>query len=61
MKQSICCICHKKLDYKSTRLTKQEYGNGKYKQYYPVENYDICDKCYETFDRWIEKYKEAKK
>jgi len=53
-----CCICHKVLDYKPIRLVKQKYGIGNYKQYYPVENYDLCYNCYKIFAKWIKKHKE---
>lgn len=52
-----CCICHKVLEDKPIRLTKKEYGIGKYKQYDPVENYDFCKKCYKVFENWLEKHK----
>lgn len=55
-----CCICHKILDTKPIRLAKQVYGAGKYNQYYTVEHFDICKKCYRPFIKWIEKYKEIK-
>lgn len=54
-----CCICHKVLTKeKPIRLVKQIYGAGRYNEYYPVEHYDICKKCYGAFDRWLEKHKE---
>ena len=52
-----CCICHKVLEDKPIRLVKQVYNMGKYKQYHPVEHYDICNSCYTIFDRWINKHK----
>ena len=53
-----CCICHETLDYKPIRLTKQKYGAGPYKQYYPIENYDFCKRCYFKFQRWLDKHSE---
>lgn len=52
-----CCICHKKLKQKPIRLVKQEYGSGRYNQYAQVDKYDICQRCYISFDRWLKKYK----
>ena len=54
-----CCVCHKQLKEKPVRLIKQEYGTGNYKQYAQVDRYDICQKCYISFDRWICKRKEG--
>lgn len=59
-KRYICCICKKTLREKPIRLLKQEYGAGKYNQYSQVDKYDFCERCYETFNRWIEKHKEGK-
>lgn len=56
-----CCICHKELKEKPIRLSKQEYGITKRKQYSPVANYDFCDKCYKVFNNWIVKHKEGEK
>ena len=53
-----CCICHKILDEKPIRIVKQEYAVGRYNQYGYVDKYDICKKCYISFDRWINKHKE---
>lgn len=55
-----CCICHKVLEDKPIRLTKEEYGAGKYNQYSPVANYDFCKECYKKFDNWIKKHKDKK-
>ena len=52
-----CCICHKRLKEKPIRLVKQEYGMGNYKQYAQVDKYDICQRCYSVFDKWLEKHK----
>lgn len=59
MKIYKCCICHKRLREKPIRLLKQEYDVGNYKQYGQVDKYDICQRCYTVFDRWIEKHKEG--
>lgn len=57
-KRYFCCICGEELkEYKPIRLVKQEYGAGRYKQYYPIENYDFCKRCYLVFERWIQKHK----
>lgn len=53
-----CCICHEVLDVKPVRITINIYGAGKYKQYSPVKNYDVCSKCYDTFNNWIKQNKE---
>ena len=52
-----CCICHETLKEKPIRLVKQEYGFGNYNQYAQVDKYDICKKCYQIFNRWINKHK----
>lgn len=52
----VCCICHKILEEKPIRLTKQLYGIGRYNQYSPVANYDFCKKCYGKFNAWIKKH-----
>lgn len=54
-----CCICNKQLKEKPIRLVKQEYGAGNYKQYSQVDKYDICQRCYISFDRWLEKHKKG--
>lgn len=52
-----CCICHEVLeDYKPIRLVKQKYGIGNYKQYYNVDHYDFCKRCYSKFNNWIKKH-----
>ena len=44
-----CTICKKILeDEMPIRIVIQEYGAGKYKQYYPIEHFDLCKKCYES-------------
>lgn len=54
-----CCICHKKLKRDDTiRLLKQIYGVGRYNQFYPVDKYDFCKRCYSKFDIWLNKHKE---
>ena len=54
-----CCICHQVLEKsKPIRITINVYGASRYKQYAPVINYDICLKCYDTFNDWIKKNKE---
>lgn len=58
MKIYSCCICHKVLREKPIRLVKQEYGSGRYNQYAFVDKYDICKRCYQSFDKWINKHKE---
>lgn len=55
-KEYFCCICYEKLNYKPTRLVKQEYGAGRYNQYYNLHNYDFCKKCYKKFDNWVKKH-----
>ena len=60
-KEYYCCICKKKLDYKPIRLVKQIHDNKEdYGKYSNVFNYDFCDGCYKTFDKWIIKHKESK-
>ena len=58
MKIYVCCICHKELKDKPIRLVKQEYAAGRYNQYSQVDKFDICQKCYISFDRWIKKHNE---
>lgn len=54
-----CEICHRRLKDKPIRLVKQEYGLGIYKQYYNVDKYDFCERCYKTFENWLTKHKEG--
>lgn len=55
-----CCICHIIIVVgKPHRLTLQEYGVGNYKQYAPVKNFDLCDKCYKKFASWIKKHENS--
>lgn len=56
--QYYCCICHKEIK-RHFRLCKQEFGIGKYKQYYPVNNYDFCDSCYAIFEKWLNKHRKG--
>lgn len=56
-KQSICYMCKKKLDYKPTRIVKQEYGVKGYNQYAPVDKYDLCDRCFGILDKWLKKHR----
>lgn len=61
MKEKIikCCICNKQIkDYKPTRLYRFEYAAGNYNQYSAVEHWNFCKKCYNIFDKWIQKYNE---
>ena len=56
-KEYYCCICHKKLDYKPIRLTKQIHDNNEcYGRYNKVHNYDFCKEHYAVFNKWIKKY-----
>lgn len=48
-----CKHCGKILDYIPIRLYKYVYGASRYKQFYPVEHYDLCRKCYKIFEIWI--------
>ena len=48
-----CTHCGKQLTYKPVRLYKNIYGAGRFKQYYPVEYYNLCKRCYKIFDIWI--------
>lgn len=60
-KEYKCCICGEVLnEYKPIRLVEQHYKDepGYYKQYYHYKNYDFCKKCFNTFRKWINKYKE---
>lgn len=51
-----CCICHCIIVIgKPHRLVQQEYGAGNYKQYAPVNKFDLCDKHFQIFMRWIKK------
>lgn len=50
-----CCICHTVLAKKPHRLVLQEYGAGNYKQYAPVDKFDLCDKHFQIFMKWIKK------
>lgn len=50
-----CYKCGKVLDYKPTRMVKQKYGAGYYKQYYQVKTYDLCKNCYSKLDKWLER------
>lgn len=57
-----CCICHRVLENsKPIRLVKQLYGIGNYKQYAPVDKFDFCFDCYETFSKWIRKHEQVPK
>lgn len=57
-KEFKCCICHKTLDKKPIRLVHQENDNKEvYDRYYNVNNYDFCDKHFETFIKWVEKHR----
>jgi hypothetical protein len=51
-----CCICHSIIVIgKPHRLVQQEYGAGNYKQYAPVDKFDLCDKHFQIFMKWIKK------
>lgn len=50
-----CDKCKKELDYKPIRLYKYLYGVKKYKQYVPVKRVDLCKKCFEVIERWLNK------
>lgn len=54
-----CCICHKKVNYKPTRLVKQRYGvNTNYpSQYSMICNYNFCDECFKKFQNWVNKHR----
>ena len=57
-KEYYCCICKKKIEQKPIRLVKQIHNNKEcYGKYSNVFNYDFCNGCYKTFDRWIVKHK----
>ena len=46
-KTYICDLCKKELkDVLPIRFIQQEYGVGRYKQYYPVAKFDLCVSCY---------------
>lgn len=53
-----CCICHEIQEEKPIRLTKQLYRTKGYGQYYPIEHYDFCRKCYRKFNAWLKKHEE---
>ena len=56
-----CLRCKKTFDRnKVIRIQKQEYGAGKYNQFYKTAHYDFCLDCYKLFDNWIKKF-EVKK
>ena len=54
-KKYFCCICHKEIQ-QNIRLVKQIWG----KRFMNVANYDFCNRCYEIFERWLNKHKEEK-
>lgn len=56
-KQYKCCICHHKLE-RNNRLVHQIYnGFSKYGRFENENNYDFCDRCFEVFEKWINKHK----
>ena len=56
-----CYICKKEIsEYRPVRYVKQLYGYGRYKQYYPIRNFDFCEQCYKTLKKAIEKWKDKK-
>lgn len=61
-KEYKCCICKKKLDENNMpiRLVKMEYGTKTYNQYSYIEKYDFCNRCYGTFNKWLNKYHAVK-
>ena len=53
-----CCICKKELDYKPIRLIKQKHNNIKpYGRYKNIKCYDFCKRCYQSIQKWLDKYK----
>lgn len=61
IKKYTCYICNKELNYKPVRFVKQEYGAGNYKQYYQVDRFDLCNKCYEKLKNVVEKARKCTK
>lgn len=61
-KEYKCCICKKKLDENNMpiRLVRMEYGTKTYNQYSYIEKYDFCNRCYGTFNKWLNKYHAVK-
>lgn len=53
---NVCCICHKKVDYKPIRLYKAEYGAGRFNAYYQIQHWNFCNNCYMKFNKWLIKH-----
>lgn len=60
VKDYYCYVCEKKLDYKPTRMVRQEYGISSYKQYYQVEHFDLCERCFKIIRKAVRKMKKEK-
>ena len=57
----ICDLCKKVLDDEMPiRFIKQEYAIGKYKQYYPIDKFDLCIDCYAIVEKLIASIKKDK-
>lgn len=53
--QYTCDKCGKKISsYRPMRLTLKEYQEAR-QGHYGIGNYDLCNRCYQIFDRWIKK------
>lgn len=56
-----CVMCQRVLtEYKPIRLTKELYGEGNYKQYYPVKHFDFCKTCYKKLCEFIKENRGVK-
>lgn len=48
-----CCICHKEVE-KDIRLVYQRYDKQPvYGKYVNRRNFDFCNECFKTFQKWI--------
>ena len=57
----ICEICKKVVDDDfPIRFIQQEYGAGRYKQYYPVDRFDLCKDCYSKIKEFVNSLKKEK-
>lgn len=57
-KQYKCCICYKVIK-RNNRLVHQIYnGMEIYGKFENENNYDFCDRCFEVFEKWLNKHRE---
>lgn len=52
-----CRVCQKKID-RHYRLALMEWGKGRLGDFKTIEHYDLCDKHYEIFNKWLKQRKE---